>query len=72
MVTSTSTSLPKTTIFVMFLFSTKLFPSPGAVIVSNALYISSFLKLTSYFYLILIAKIRLTLQKVKLEDCDYL
>jgi hypothetical protein len=40
--------------------------------VSNALYISSFLKLTSYFYLILIAKIRLTIQKIKLVDCDYL
>jgi len=44
-VTSTSTSSPKTTTFVILLFYTKLLPSPGAVMVSNALYISSFLKL---------------------------
>ena len=45
MVTSTSTSLPKVTTLVTLLFSIKLFPSPGAVIVSNALYMSCFLKL---------------------------
>ena len=53
-------SSPKVTTLVILLFSTKLFPSPGAVMVSNALYISCFLKLSNYFCLILIAKIRYT------------
>ena len=49
MVTSIITSLPNTTRLLTFLFSTRLFPSPGSVIVSSALSISCFVK-DMYFY----------------------